>query len=795
MQDPVELHIQALQRHIALLQQRAADQVVYDPVLLQESLSQLQSALEEMLVVQEELLSQHEELIVAQHQSDMERRRYQDLFDQAPDSYVITDQQGIIHAVNHAVTLLLDQPGEALVQQSMSQFIDAAWEQEFLGLLERLPAADGVVTWEAQLRRAAGTLIDIDARVVPVRDVLTGEIMLRWLLRDITARKQIERVVHFQVSLLHAVDAAVMATDLDGRIVFWNRFAERMYGWQASEVLGKPILDVTPAELLSEQAQSIMGRVLAGGNWSGEFVVRRRDGTPFPALVTDAPIYDRSGTLIGIVGVSHDLTERKRAEAALHESEERYRALADLSPDALWVDLDGHLVYANPAAARLLHASGPEELIGLSPLDVIESDYRTLVGERSGRSVGDKGAATPVEQRWRRLDGSIVDVEVAGGGVPWQGRLAIQVIFRDITERKQLIESLSRMASIVESSDDAITSTTLDGTIVTWNRAAEHLTGLPAAQALSRSITILVDPDLQGEILSMLKRIGRGERIAHFETTRPGPNQRRIDVSLSISPVQDAVGTIIGASVIARDITELKRAERVRRLLMDRLVSAQEAEQRRLSQELHDEAGRSLTALQLGLAALSQHTRSDPAAEAQLTQLQELVSTLGRDLHTIARQLRPAALDDQGLCSALENYLEEWAARYEMAVALHCPDSLDDQLLETVKITIYRVVQEALTNIARHARARHVSVILERRRQDLRLIVEDDGNGFDAESLLATPESSSGLGLIGMQERVAALGGTLTIESFANHGTTIFVRVPLGGESEARHDEASDISG
>ena len=142
-------------------------------------------------------------------------------------------------------------------------------------------------------------------------------------VRDFTERRHAEDSIRFQAHLLDTVEQAVIATDLEGRITYWNDYAERLYGWPAAEAVGRNIIEVTPAAGESTQAAEIMSRLAAGETWSGEFNVRRRDGTSFPALVTDAPIHDEAGRLVGVVGVSTDLTERKRSEAAVHAAERR----------------------------------------------------------------------------------------------------------------------------------------------------------------------------------------------------------------------------------------------------------------------------------------------------------------------------------------------------------------------------------------------------------------------------------------------------------------------------------------
>jgi signal transduction histidine kinase len=222
-----------------------------------------------------------------------------------------------------------------------------------------------------------------------------------------------------------------------------------------------------------------------------------------------------------------------------------------------------------------------------------------------------------------------------------------------------------------------------------------------------------------------------------------------------------------------------KRIEEERAQLLSRLVTAQEEEQRRLSRELHDQMGQSVAALRLGLKALDDSGHFQSSESNRLRQLQELTNQLARDVHDLAASLRPPALDDLGLCTALSNYVEEWADRSRIAVDFHSNGLLKRRLPPQVETTVYRIIQEALTNVLKHARARNVSVILENRANRLMAIVEDDGSGFDVEAMMGKPMSERRLGLMGMKERVSLVGGKLDIESTLSAGTTVIVHIPI----------------
>jgi two-component system, chemotaxis family, CheB/CheR fusion protein len=228
---------------------------------------------------------------------------------------------------------------------------------------------------------------------------------------------------------------------------------------------------------------------------------------------------------------------------------------------------------------------------------------------------------------------------------------------------------------------------------------------------------------------------------------------------------------------LAVGMADRERAAAERNVLLRKLDSAEEEERRRLSRELHDEVGQRLTAVGLGVQALADAAGHGPEIETRLATLRELVASLGRELHTLALRLRPKALDDFGLEAALSIFAEEWTQQSGIAVDLHARAD-DERLPPEIESAVYRIVQEAFTNVARHSRATEASVVIERRDGQLHAIVEDDGIGFDAKALLEGRGAAKGLGLLGIRERVALLNGMMELES-GDAGTTLFIRIPI----------------
>lgn len=257
----------------------------------------------------------------------------------------------------------------------------------------------------------------------------------------------------------------------------------------------------------------------------------------------------------------------------------------------------------------------------------------------------------------------------------------------------------------------------------------------------------------------------------------------------SLVPSLMVVGSVVTFSALVwftarlldRVDTRRRRAEAARRQLLRRLVAAQEEERARLSRELHDKMGQHLTALALGLEVHGAGP-SRPAEES-LRRLHDLAEGLSQEVRDLAWELRPPELDHLGLKEALACYAEQWSRRSGIAVDFVSAGGADGRrLAPEAETALYRVAQEALTNVLKHAAARDVTLVLEQTPEQVLLVVEDDGRGFESEEAPDGAASRRRMGLLGMRERVELAGGTLSIESAAGAGTTLVARVPLRGE-------------
>lgn len=292
--------------------------------------------------------------------------------------------------------------------------------------------------------------------------------------------------------------------------------------------------------------------------------------------------------------------------------------------------------------------------------------------------------------------------------------------------------------------------------------------------AVALLLALLIGHRISGPITGLVKyaqSVGQGDPVA----MRPTGLRETDAVACSLHRASESLHQSI---VEQAQAAAALRASEERKQFLRQAVLAQETERTRIARELHDSLGQYLTALSLGLNAIGRQRADDAAAIADLAKLRDLTSDIGREVNRMAWELRPTALDDLGLETAITQYLEEWGERSRLRFDLQV--SLGDRRLPgTVETTVYRALQEAVTNVVRHADAERVAVILEAKGPQLQMIVEDDGKGFTLEEAGSVSQGPLHLGLLGIRERLALVDGVLEVESAPGSGTTLFVRVPV----------------
>jgi len=636
-------------------------------------------------------------------------------------------------------------------------------------------------------------------------------------------------------------------------VQLYNDAYARLVHERHPELFGRPVLEgwADARGVLAPILDAVFAGVPAVVQEDRVVVLRgsgARQAEPRWFTFTFVPIHDDRGAVAGVFHRVVETTGRKRAEAALRESEERHRAIVEGARDyaILMIAPDRRIISWSPGA-QAVYGWREAEVLGRDfSLLFVPEDREAGAPEWELETARRTGAAPDV--RWHlRADGSRVFVD----GITRElrrddGSPAVFLkIGQDVTGRRRVEEALrdseERYRLIVEGARDyAILTTDPGGRITGWSPGAEAVYGWTAGQATGQPVAMTFTPedraagvpgqecaaaaadgwapDVRWHLRSDGARVfieGVTRALYHAGGTLRGflkvgqdvTERRRMDQALrelnetleerveartaELAQANAWLGEMQAELVgtnrrLTREIAQRERADRARRELLRQLVTAEEQERARLSRELHDSVGQVVTALLLGLKALEREPAGRPEG---LADLERLADQIAREIHHVAAALRPPALDRLGLRSALEAHLEEWSRRYGVTCDFQ-PVNLDDQRFEPeVETTLFRAVQEGLTNVARHAGARTVTLVLERRPGTVGVILEDDGAGFDVDAAMEAAALARRMGLPGLRERVELLGGALEVESAPGSGTTLYVRLPDGGVPQARGTE------
>jgi PAS domain S-box-containing protein len=521
-------------------------------------------------------------------------------------------------------------------------------------------------------------------------------------------------------------------------------------------------------------------------------------------------------SLVGTVGaLRRTIAERRQVEDALQESERRFRtAFADAAVGIAITTPEGRFLEVNRAYCTLTGYT-EAELVGTDffsithPAD-IPANLRLHYEMRSG--------AVPsfvIEKRYVRKGGDLVWVQNSVSLVrdPQGKPLTIIVLVEDVTQRKRaetaLRESEERFRTLVAGvTDYAIFMLDRDGCVMSWNAGAERIKGYPAGEILGQHFSCFYPPEERAgagpmEALRAAEAAGRLEE----EGWRVRRDGTRFLAHIVLTAVRDAAGGLRGFSKVTRDITERWHAEAERqrflegerlaraeaeasrerlRALSHRLVEVQEAERRHIARELHDEIGQLLTALSF---SLSRSGPMPPAVATRLETARSMVTDLIGRVREMSVDLRPGMLDEFGLLPALDWHIKRFTERTGMKVVFRASGLEERRFPAPLEITVYRLVQEGLTNAVRHAGVTEAVVRVWADDTRLSVQVEDKGRGFDPDQMMAAPGSS---GLLGMRERIAAAGGVLAIESSPGRGVLVSASMPLDAEVESDAEIGSD---
>ncbi len=605
---------------------------------------------------------------------------------------------------------------------------------------------------------------------------------------DITERKRSEEELRKFFQATEESPDNVIITNEDGIIEYVNTAFVELTGYDKQSAIGKTPRILKSGVHSTAFYENLWATIGKGDVLRSVLTNRKKNGELYFEEKTITPLRDQQGSVTHFVSTGRDITERKRAEEALKESEERYRSLLSHSVEAIYLydEETKRVINANPAFLSLLGYSA-EESQTLTAYDIVDQDRESIDGY--SQQVLKSGGLFLQPRKWRCKNGTLIDVEVTISKIQQRGKTILYAIARDITERKRseeaIRESEERYRDLVENINEVIFVVDANGVITYISPAAEILGGYKVSELIGKPFTSFIyDKDL-----ALVQTAFNRTILGHLQ-----PAEYRIKtvvgqtrwVRSSSKPIHSG-SEIVGIRGALTDITERKIAEEEQkrsheqlRALTSHLQLIREEERTRIAREIHDELGQVLTALNIDLAVLEKRlTRiakriSVPLPIENVQSMSRLVESTVQAVRKLALELRPDVLDSLGLIAALEWQAQEFGTRTRVKCGLQFP-SERLQIDQEREIVMFRIFQEALTNVARHANATKVDINLHVRENNVILTIQDNGRGIKENEI----RGNRSLGLVGMRERALLYGGEVDIHGSAKNGTTLTVIIPL----------------
>ncbi len=578
------------------------------------------------------------------------------------------------------------------------------------------------------------------------------------------------------------------------RFLAVNESAVEHYGYSKDEFMSMTIMDIRPTEdipVLKEVLRTQKKGMKRFGVWRHILkngVIINVDVTTHAITFNGRPAR---------LTLADDVTAEVKAAHALKDSEEKYRRIVENANEGiLLIDTEGIVTFVNNKLAEIVGYSREE--IEQRPVTDFVFEEDQSGAERYIRE-NSEGSRTSFEFRLKHKNGSERRLKV--NAVPvfdeqsvYAGGLAL---ITDITEQRKAEAEYQRLNEMLRSliNYSPLSVVILDGSGNTelWNPASERMFGWSSSEVLGRPLPFVPQEKME-EHLSLRNTVMKGESFTGREVVRQRKNGKKINVSIAAAPLLDSNHSPIGISSFLEDISEKKKSEKEReklfkqitaarnrlKVLSSKLISVQESEKRSISRELHDEIGQMLTAVKIDLQRIRDGNHLDEVIELadDCTSLVENTISVVRNL---SLELRPAIIDDLGLAASLRWYLDKFQQRTGIKVNTAFK-KISNVLPPECAITLFRISQEALTNIAKHAEAGYVWVSLNETKSSLVLTIEDDGKGFDTQKALRLAARGKSLGLISMQERAELLGGKFSIKSKKGSGTIIMASCRIKNE-------------
>lgn len=622
------------------------------------------------------------------------------------------------------------------------------------------------------------------------------------LMKNINGYKKAEKALQksnqYYRDLVEVTSDFIWEVNKNGVYTYVSPKIYDILGYQPEEVLGKTPFDLMPPE--EAQRISRVFKEYASQRKqldSLQNINRHKDGDLFILETSGVPVYNNKGGFKGYRGMDRDITKRKQAEEALArlkdqleirvkerttelaESEEKYRSVVD-NTDELIVVFQEKIRFVNKRGLEITGYS-EKELFSRPFTDFIHPADRDMLAEYSQRRANGEAVPNSCEFRIIHKDWSTKWLMLHAMLIQWHGKPATLGMMYDITERKLVEEALKaseeKYRSVVENASEAI-AVTQDRKVKYFNPRLLEMTGYSAEDIKSKPFLDFVHPEDRKWVEEIyLKRIAGEEapKIYEFRLVTNDGSTRWIRMNANLVTWEGRPATLN----IFSDINDEKNLRDQLTEYAYRITMAQEEERKRVGYELHDDTAQYLSILKMQLGALSQsESIQDLKVKEKLQFLEKDADRAFNDVRRYSHELRPIVLEHQGLAAALEQMVEDYNKLGQLHISMNISGEEPD-LPEVVKLGFFRIAQEALNNIRKHAKATQINIILNCWEDQLEMSVSDDGIGFDIRGASVRACDKGNLGLMSMRERAELIGASLNIESKSGQGTTVRAEIPL----------------
>lgn len=664
------------------------------------------------------------------------------------------------------------------LQKNLEAFGEAFHQQKPVTLIYRLKKASGGYRWVQD----SGTPRFLDDQT------FLGYIGSIVDIHDTKAR---EEKLQYQATVLENVMDAIVTTDLSFNVKTWNRIAEEAYGFKVGEAIGKKIYQLVHFEYEDSNEEEVLRTLQENGVWKGEVVYYNQQQEKKYFVHTITFIYDNSGDKIGVLSVGKDITDKRIAEANLQQSEKFYRSLiADSLDGMLLIDPDGKITFASQSITEILGWE-TEEVLHKNGFHFIHPEDHAFAFDSLQLELKEQAVIKNIVVRLLKKDGTWLWCMVRGNNLLANPFVkSIVVYFHDDSLRKKatdaLKESEKRFRTLIRDLQVAVVLKDREGKIIMSNNVLYQALQRKEEEVLGKTLEdFFSDVVLEnGNFFPLDKRpfylavrhkiIVKNVVMGVMIPNRP----ERQWLIVNADPIINENGEVENVVVSYTDITDKKQlderlmAERIyqQKLLTQATIDGQEKERREIGKELHDNIGQQLTTTKLLLEMAAATPSGESARMLQLAS--KSVNDLIDEVRSISRSLTPPTLGDLGLVDSIFDLVETICMATQCSFQFQHQNFAEYGVPNNMQLMLFRIVQEQLNNIFKHAQPKEVSILLKNNEGPLELHIKDDGIGFDPAQV------KLGLGLTNIKNRAELFGGKVLVESSPGKGCCLKIIIP-----------------